>query len=303
MRIALKQLEAFLAVAEHGSFSTAARHLNVAQPALSNAVKDLEAELGLRLFDRTTRRVELTGAGVEFRASTSKVLEDLEHAVQNARDLAARRRGRIRIAAPPLLSSAILPQAIAAFHSEYPNISTELTDTGTEQIIQDVIAGNADCGLGTFSPHEKGIERTVLMRDNLALFFPEGHPIARGRTIRWDELKGLALIALNSSSGIRLLMDIGAESAALSIKPAFEVSLVTTALALVKAGLGVSVLPTYALSVASHYGVDALPLVEPLISRDLALIHASGRSVSPAVVSFGAILRSYTQKLAPSFER
>lgn len=303
MRIALKQLEAFLGVAEHGSFSTAARHLNVAQPALSNAVKDLEAELGLRLFDRTTRRVELTSAGIEFRASTSKVLEDLEHAVQNARDLAARRRGRIRIAAPPLLSSAILPQAIAAFHKEYPNISTELTDTGTEQIIQDVIAGNADCGLGTFSPHEKGIERNVLMRDNLALFFPEGHPIARGRSIRWDELKGLAVIALNNSSGIRLLMDIGAESAALSIKPAFEVSLVTTALALVKAGLGVSVLPTYALSVAGHYGVDARPLVEPLISRDLALIHASGRSVSPAVVSFSTILRSYTQKLAPSFER
>lgn len=298
-KISLKHVEAFLAVAEHGNFSTAARHLNIAQPVLSNAVKYLESELGLRLFDRTTRRVELTSAGIEFRASSSKVLEDLEHAVQNARDLAARRRGRIRIAAPPLLSSAILPHVIAAFHEEYPNIAIELTDTGTEQIVQNVIAGSADCGLGTFPPDEEGVERSVLLRDNLALFFPKGHPIGRSKSVRWAELRGMELIALTSSSGIRLLMDIGAESADVSAKPAFEVSLVTTALALVKAGLGVSVLPAYALSIADHYGVEARPLSDPTISRDLVFIHASGRSASPAVSSFYAVLRSTAQKLSP----
>lgn len=101
MRIAIKQIESFLAVAEYKSFSAAARHIGVAQPALSTTIRDLETELGVRLLDRTTRRVELTQAGEEFRISTSKILEDLGHAVQNTRDLAARRRGRIRIAAPP----------------------------------------------------------------------------------------------------------------------------------------------------------------------------------------------------------
>lgn len=300
MRIALRHIEAFLAVAEYGNFSTASRNLNVAQPALSQAVKDLEAELGLRLFDRTTRRVELTAAGVEFQGSTSKIIEDFEHAVQNVRDLAARRRGRIRIAAPPLLSSVILPRAIAAFHNDYPGIAIELIDQGTEEIVQSVVAGNADCGLGTFSPSEEGIERTLLMRDNLILFCPEGYPIAGQSSITWSALQDLPLIALTRASGIRLLVDMATEAARLSIKPAFEVSLITTALALVEAGLGVSVLPTYALAAARHYTVLAKPIGDPVVTRDVALIHASGRSISPAVVSFSGILRSYAQKLTPS---
>lgn len=301
MRIALRHLEAFQAVAEHGNFSTAARHLNIAQPALSHAVKDLEAELGLRLFDRTTRRVELTAAGIEFRNSTSKILEDLGHAVQNVRDLAARRRGRIRIAAPPLLSSVILPQAIATFHKEYPRVRIELTDVGTGEIVQAVIAGNADCGLGTFSPSAEGVERTLLMRDQMMLFLPKKHPLRDMQQLNWADLRDLELVALTSSSGIRLLMDVGAESAELSIRPAFEVSHITTALAFVEAGLGVSVLPTYALAVARHYNVIAKPLINPSISRDVVLIHASGRSISPAVVTFSTILRNYAQKLSPIF--
>lgn len=299
MRIALRHIEAFLAVAEFGNFSTASRNLNVAQPALSQAVKDLEAELGLRLFDRTTRRVELTAAGVEFQGSTSKIIEDLEHAVQNVRDLAARRRGRIRIAAPPLLSSVILPSAIAAFHNDFPGIAIELIDEGTEQIVQSVVTGNADCGLGTFPPGEEGIERTVLMRDDLMLFCPAGHPVAEQAGVSWSDLEDLPLIALTRASGIRLLVDMAIEASRLSVKPAFEVSLITTALALVEAGLGVSVLPTYALAAARHHDVVARPLSEPVVSRDVVLIHASGRSISPAVATFSGILRNYAQKLTP----
>jgi len=300
MRIALRHIEAFLAVAEHGNFSTASRNLNVAQPALSQAVKDLEAELGLRLFDRTTRRVELTAAGVEFQGSTSKIMEDLEHAVQNVRDLAARRRGRIRIAAPPLLSSVILPHAIAAFHAQFPGISIELIDKGTEEILESVESGNADCGIGTFSPLQEGIERTLLMRDNLMLFCPKKHRILEQASASWSDLRDLSLIALTRTSGIRVLMDMAAETAGVPIKPAFEVSLITTALALVEAGLGVSVLPTYALAAARQYAVQKRPLVDPVVARDVVLIHASGRSISPAVVSFSGILRSYAQKLTPT---
>lgn len=300
MRIAIKQIEAFLAVAEHKSFSAAARHMGVAQPALSTTIRDLETELGIRMFDRTTRRVELTQAGEEFRASSAKVLEDLGHAIQNARDLAARRRGRIRIAAPPLLSSAIVPWAIAAFHREYPGITVELLDAPALDIREEVISNNADCGLGTFSAHEEGIERTVLMRDNLALFMPAGHPLAAGAYVRWDDLPALPLIAMSRSSGIRRLMEIGAESASQVLRPKFEASLVTTALAFVGAGLGVSVLPTYALSRADQFDLVARPLVDPTVSRDLCLIRASGKSLSPAVSSFIAVLRSHVQGGIPA---
>ncbi len=300
MKFAIRHIEAFLAVATHGNFSTASRHLNIAQPALSQAVKDLENELGVRLFDRTTRRVELTAAGHEFRGYTSKIVEDLDHAVQNMRDLAARRRGRIRIAAPPLLSAVILPSAIAAFHNEFPGISIELIDIGTEQIVDNVRTGMADCGIGTFSPNEEGIERTLLMRDNLMLFCMKEHELAQQPTIKWSDLRDMPLIALTRQSGIRLLADVAMESIGMPLKPAFEVSLITTALAFVEARIGVSVLPTYALAAAKSDGIIARPLVEPTMTRDIALIHASGRSASPAVVSLLGILRSYTQRLNPA---
>lgn len=300
MRIAIRQIEAFLAISEHKSFSAAARYIGIAQPALSTTIRDLEAELGVRMFDRTTRRVELTPAGEEFRASSSKIMEDLAHAVQNTRDLAARRRGRIRIAAPPLLSASIAPWAIAAFHREYPGIKVELIDAPTTDIREEVISGNADCGLGTFSTAEEGIERVVLMRDNLALFMPTDHPLTKDAYVRWADLPALPLIAMSRSSGIRRLMELGAESASQILRPKFEASLVTTALAFVGAGLGVSVLPTYALSQAEQYNLVARPLVDPTVSRDLCLIRASGRSPSPAVSSFITALRNHVQGLTPS---
>jgi len=299
MKIAIRHLEAFLAVASHGNFSTAARHLDIAQPVLSQAVKDLEAALGLRLFDRTTRRVELTAAGREFQGSTSKIVEDLEHAVQNVRDLAARRRGRVRIAAPPLLASAIVPRAITNFRCDFPGIVVELTDVGTEQIVQTVVSGAVDCGIGTFSPSEEGIERTLLFRDSLILFCRKQHPAAAGPMFRWRDLGDEDVIMLTRASGIRLLTEVGIEAAGLSIKPAFEVSLVSTALALVEAGLGIAVLPSYALAAARHHAVVGKPLVEPVISRDVVLIRASGRSISPAVASFSRVLCNCAQQLIP----
>jgi Transcriptional regulator len=299
IRIAIRQIEAFLAVSEHRNFSAAARHLGIAQSALSTTIRDLEAELGVRMFDRTTRRVELTPAGEEFRASSSKIIEDLAHAVQNTRDLAARRRGRIRIAAPPLLSASIAPLAIAEFHRDYPGIKVELIDAPTSDIREEVISGNADCGLGTFSAAEEGIERIVLMRDNLALFMPTDHPLAREAYIRWSDLPALPLIAMSHRSGIRRLMELGAESASQVLRPKFEATLVTTALAFVGAGLGVSVLPTYAVSQAAQYNLVARPLVDPTVSRDLCLIRAAGRSPSPAVSSFITALRNHISGLTP----
>lgn len=299
MKITLKQIEGFLAVAEFGNFSRASKRLNTAQPALSQAIKDLEAELGVRLFDRTTRRVELTDAGREFRNSAAKAVEELEHAVEGVHQLAERRRGRLRIAAPPLLAAVVLPQAIADFQRRHPGIAVQVADINTEQIVESVRSGRADCGLGTFSPGEEGIERVVLMRDNLMLFCGEQNPFKTKKTVAWSELAGKPLITLTRDSGIRLLVEVGYETVQLPLRPAFEVSHITTALALVEAELGISVLPTYALATARHHRVSGRRLEAPTISREVVLIHASGRSVSPAVSAFSAVVRRYAQKLTP----
>src|SRR3954470_13815026 len=132
MNITLRQLHGFRAVAELGSFTRAAQRLKIAQPALSLHVRDLERELSLRLFDRTTRKVELTVAGREFLQSVEKLISDLESAVANAREWTERKRGRCILAAPPFLAAMIIPKAIAEYKSAHPAIEVRVIDAQTD---------------------------------------------------------------------------------------------------------------------------------------------------------------------------
>ncbi len=300
MSVSLRQVTAFLAVAEAGSFTRAADQLKVAQPALSQAIRELETSLGLRLFDRTTRRVELTAAGREFRDATVKIVDDLDFAVRNARDLAGRKRGRMVVAAPPLLAAAVLPQAIVEFSSQYPDVQISVVDAPTTSIVDVVRSGGADCGIGTFPAGESGVQQTALMRDRLLLFCRADSPFAKAESVRWSDLFRQPLIALSPTSAIRRLVEIGFESAQIPLTPAYEVHQMVTALSLIKAGLGVAVLPTYAYSEAKFRQVVAKPLVEPEIGRDISMIHADGRSITPAVSAFIPIVRIVIRRLAPT---
>jgi DNA-binding transcriptional LysR family regulator len=131
------------------------------------------------------------------------------------------------------------------------------------------------------------------------LFCHPGHPFAEREALTWAELAEQPLIALTRNSGLRLLVEIGYETAEIALRPVYEVSQITTVLALVEARLGVAVLPTYARAAAPHRKLAARPLIEPTISRDIVMIRASGRSVSPAVLAFENIIRQTVRRLTP----
>lgn len=295
----LRQIQAFLAVADAGSFTKAAGRLRVAQPALSQLVRDLERELGIRLLDRTTRRIELTEGGREFRGAAAKILSDLDLAVRNATGFAERERGRIVIAAPPLLASVLMPGAIAELGRRHPGIRATLLDARTDAIVEAVRGGEADCGVGTFLAGEAGIERLPLARDGLMLFCDPGHALARRPSVAWADLAEEPLVTLTRASGIRLLVEVGFEACEVPLRPRFEVSQITTALAFVEAGLGVTVLPTYARAAAPHSRLAARPLTDPAIARDVVMIRTSGRAPTPAVLAFEAIVRRHVRRMSP----
>jgi DNA-binding transcriptional LysR family regulator len=297
MNVTIRQLEAFLAVAEAGSFTRAAERLRVAQPALSLSVRELERELRVRLIDRTTRRLELTRAGREFRATAHAILADLERAVRSAHDVADSKRGRLVVAAPPLLATMILPGAIADFRAQFPGIDVELIDTRTDLIISKVQIGEADCGIGTFPPETDGIKRVPLVEDSLLLFCSARHPLAARARLSWSDLKGVPLVILTRDSGIRLLVDLGFQAANASPRIAFEVSQITTAVALVERDLGVAVLPAYAWTFARFCDdVVSRPLVAPSMSREIAMITTEGRSPAPALDHFVGFVRSHARR-------
>jgi len=298
MNITIRQIQSFLLVAATGSFTRAAEKLHTMQPALSQQVRELEAELGVRLFDRTTRRVELTEAGTEFQAIAGKVIEDLEVAARNAQGLAERKRGRVIVAAPPLLAAAVVPKAIVDFKTKHPGITVRLIDARSDQIVEMVRSGHVDCGIGTFHAGEEGIAPTLLARDKLMVFSAPSHTFAKRKTLQWKELEGHSLVTLTRDSGIRILVEVGFEAARIKLVPAYEVSWITTALALVEAGLGIGVFPTYAWAAARSLDIRGCNL-EPGIVREITLITRSGREISPATQAFVPFLRESTSGSRP----
>ncbi|ADZ70288.1 LysR family transcriptional regulator [Polymorphum gilvum] len=296
MRPSLRQIEAFLAVAEHGSFSRAAERIGSTQPALSQAVRDLEAALALRLFDRTTRRVDLTEAGRLLQERVAKGLEELDNAFLHARDLARLRRGHLRVAAPPLLAATVLPQALAGFLAAHAELTCALADVGTEEIVARVRSGQADLGIGTFQPGEPDLELRPILRDEMMLFC--GCDEAPART--WRDLEHRPVITLTRASSLRLVTELGFETAGLALRPTHEVNQIATALALVEAGFGVAVLPGYARAAMRGMAVRAAPLREPSISREIMLLQARDRPPGPAAAAFAEYLARTLPRLSPA---
>lgn len=285
MRPSLRQIEAFLTTAAEGSFSRAAERLGSSQPAVSQAIRELESDLALRLFDRTTRRVELTEGGRVFRDQIAKGLDEIDRALRDARDLAGLRRGTLRIAAPPLLAASVLPDAIASFARDHPGLSFELADTGTEDILARVRSGRADIGVGTFPPGDPDLDHRPVLRDALMLFCPPDHPLT-GATPGWADLGGLPMLALTRDSGIRLLVELSFDRADLPFRPVMEVAQIATALALVAAGMGLAVLPGYARATPAAAPVRAVALAGPPVGRELSILLPRDRSPSPAARAF-----------------
>lgn len=299
MNITLRQLEAFVAVAQTKNFTRAAQRLHIAQSAISLLVKELESDLGIRLLDRTTRHVELTDPGIEFLGYAEKLIGDLDHAVRHTHELVERKRGRIAVAAPPYLATILLPQVIAEFQQEFPGIQIVLIDARTDQIVARVVAGEADIGVGTFREDADSIARTVLATDDLMAFYCTKHPLAAVKRPNWAQLRDYPAIMLTRESGIRALVEEGNAAAQLTIKPTYEVAQITTALALVEAGLGVSVLPSYALVSCRNRKIAARVLSAPAISRNVEVISCLGRTTPPATSEFVRRLQAHARRLTP----
>ncbi len=296
MNLSLRQLEGFLAVAQLSSFTRAAERLHLTQSAVSVLVRELESQLSVRLFDRTTRAVTLTDAGRELYPFAEKALAELQAGIDNTRELLAKKRGRVVLAAPPLIASHLLPPAISRFREVYPGIAVVLRDLLTDEILTRVSSGEVDFGIGTFHRLEEGLESQTLATDSLILVAPRGHRLTRKRKPRWKDLDGEPLIALDRHSSLRHLIDRTLEAAGCKGRPAYEVSFITTAIGMVEAGLGVSLLPSYILLSTRNFRVETRPMADPVVEREISIVTRAGKSLSPAGESFAAFVRNHVRE-------
>jgi DNA-binding transcriptional LysR family regulator len=297
--ISLRQLRAFIGVAEHGSFTAAAAALNLTQSAVSVLIADLERGLGLRLFDRTTRSVRLTEAGRELLLPSRRIMTDLQAAIASSRELAATQRGNVRIAATPLFSSLFLPGVILAFRSRYPGVDIIVRDTAARLVHRMVEEGEVDLAVGTAIAPEPPLTWDLLIMDEVVLVCPPGHELTRKKQVQWNDLMRFPFVAVAPESGTREIVDTCLEAAGVSLQPAFEVSSIWTLLGMVSAGLGVALTTSHARLLSPLYQISVLRIGNRRIDRPIGLMRHQNRSLSPAAAAFRSCIRDWvTQNIA-----
>jgi DNA-binding transcriptional LysR family regulator len=297
MNPTLRQMRAFVALAKTGNFTLAARYLHVTQSALSGLIKELEQTLGMRLFDRSTRRIALTDMGRELHPLFSQMIDDLDGALANIADHARLRTGIVRIAAPQLMACTLLPDAIAAWRRQYPDVKVSLIDSPVEDVTTHVLSGQVDIGIGPERDLPLQLEARALMEMPFEAVLPSTHALAGRERLGWDELAAEPFISLRGQFTELLLADMGKRAGAslrdTPLKPAHEVSFMTTALAMVAAGLGLTVCMPYAAPLVRQHGLRMLPLGAPALTRRFLLYVREQRALSPAAEAFSAFLADF----------
>jgi DNA-binding transcriptional LysR family regulator len=293
-------LEIFREVAKQGSISGAARRLAYTQSAVSRQVSALEADLGVRLFDRRARGVQLTEHGRCLLEHADSVLARVELARRDLEALDRLERGRLRIGAFTTATAVLLPRAMAAFTSEWPDVALSLVEGITERLLARLETDDADLAVISAFPRQaldrEHFDFVPLLEDAMLVALPLSHRLTRRRRhVRIAELEDQAWVGADASADDRLL---GPARLATAMGSDFPVREWTAKLGLVAAGLGVTLVPSLAAR-AVRADVALLPLARsdaPPRTIYAATLH--GRTPAPAAKAFIDILRQTAKQIA-----
>jgi DNA-binding transcriptional LysR family regulator len=277
----LNDLLAFRAVAELSSFRKAAESVHLSQPAFSRRIDKLEQALGVRLLERTTRRVTLTTVGRDFERKVRELLDDLDTTLLSIRGVAATRMGEVTVACVPSTVYYYLSQVISRYHEMSPKVRVRVYDAGANEVLAAVARGEADFGVNFMGSQEGELEFKPLAEERFVAACRRDHPIAGMRRVTWAQLADYDFISVNRASGNRLLLDQALAGVPGRPQSIYETQHVTTMLGLVEAGLGVAAVPSMAMPGPDHPLLVSVPLVDPVVTRRVGLIRRRGRPLSP----------------------
>jgi DNA-binding transcriptional LysR family regulator len=292
MNVTLRQLRAFIAVAEAQHFTRAAERLGLSQSTVSTLVRELEDNLGLRLFDRHTRMLRLTHAGAEILPLARKAMADLDSVIGSSSELRTLGRGRVSIAASSLQAALMLPRMIRVFCAENPGVKVNVYDVPEQEVLEKVRTGEVDFGLGSEIASVQDIVPRPLTTDVFVAVMPGDHPLARKRELTWRELQGVPLIGPPPGNAVREQLDFALAREGIVLTRQYEVSLPLTILGMVEAGLGIAVMTAAMSRLALALGLTIKKVSSPVIKREISLLFHSDRSLSPAAQNFRDLLLS-----------
>lgn len=290
-RFTLRQIEAFMSVAEAHSFTVAASRLGLTAQAVSQLIAELEAILGFRLFDRTTRKVALSSAGRDFLGSASTLLRHVHAADIAADDVRNRATGVVRVGAPLVLASTALPLAMRDYQKVKPKVVVRVRDTQVDHLVDRVADGDVDLAIGPDRYTGDLVKATPLFDSAWVLWCAPDHPLAQHRrAVRWAELAGVAIVSAGRDHEHNVAQMHRDVPAGTRVTPVDVVDNISTALGIAAQGLAVTLAPAYVGVLAKPFGLLMRRVVEPESVRKVCLYAPASRALSPAAQGFAEFL-------------
>lgn len=301
MNISLRQLKAFAQVARLGNFTRAAEQMHITQAGLSIMMRELEAQLDCRLFDRTTRNVTLTAAGEQFLPVATRTLADLEASAAQLGAITARARQTLVVGATPMISASIMPAVCQAFRLAHPEVNVRLVDADGGQLQALVEQGELDFGLAAFFKPAAGTEQTPLFTYQLMWISPGGNAPAGDQSagsMPWKALAEVQLIGLPAGNRIQQFIEDHLAAIGRAHEERVTFNNFETLIAMVAAGVGTAIVPSYAMAACRRHGVRVALLKEPATPLDFYRITKRGRAEANAMAAFTAAFVAAATNLA-----
>ena len=289
--VTMQQVRAFLAVSRLGSFTTAADVLHRTQSAVTLQVRSLEDSLGIRLFDRTSRKVALTPAGVELLPRFAESLRIFDDAVQASADVRDRRVGLVRFACLPSVASTFVPGLVASYRQGNPGVRFSLRDGLANEVVSLLRSGAVEFGITDLPGATEEFTADPLLTERMCVVFLDGHPIQGAVAVDVAEMARHDLLLMSVGSNARRVVDLAFAAEGRSPVPFCEASFMSTAMGMVRAGLGVAVLPLSGVNLGIDVRLRHRVIDDVRFDRTIAIVRVAIKSLSPAADDFASHVR------------
>ena len=298
MNISIRQLSAFISVADNGSFTRASEQIHLTQSAVSGLIKELESSLGIVLFDRTTRQLSLSVVGHHLLPQARRILNEMQLFENEASSLTSLAQGQVRLAVSQFAASS-MPAVIARFAKAYPDISVSLLDCSAENVLEHIQNIEVDLGVGTergFTEPDDDISADLLYQLPFCVVMPDNHALAQKSEVIWQDLVDTPLITLQGPFIEQVTAELDEEIASHIQQARYKVNFMSTALEMTRQGFGITLCLPYMPEVIDWVSANSLqmrPLAQPVKMRRFFIYQRSSRALSPASIAFKQFLQTY----------
>src|SRR6195952_320302 len=301
MKVNLKLLQVFLLVAEHASFRSAADQARRSQSSVSTQIKQLEGQLGVALFHRTTRSVRLTSEGEQLLGCVRRALHEVEAGLRKIEEAVDMRRGHVSIACSPTVAATRLPLVLAAFGKDYPDVRLSVRELTSSDLFDSLRKREVDFGVAPVTDEPDLAFRLILTEEIYALVPRRLFQTLRS-SIRLEELARMPVLLLNPATALRALIEKTVAAQGLTLSTNYQFTQVQTLIAAASAGLGTAILPKIALPANPGPDLQELRIVDPVMTREMAIVTLRGQSLSPAASRLADLIPAFMDGKPPSAE-